>query len=77
MIKLMSIRIKSPATFGLALSILVGLYALLRVTLVSGFVMDPKTMSCAISYHQSEYPRDLWGSGLIKSEHKLTSLSKL
>ena len=63
MIKLASTSIspKSPETFHLALSVLVGFYAMVPIASASGLVprayedIDPRTMSCSIGFHQSEY----------------------
>ena len=47
---------KSPATFHLMFSVLVGFCTMVPV--VSGFEwadIDPGTMSCSIAFHQSEY----------------------
>ena len=55
----MSIPPESPAAFCLALSVLVGFCTI--VASASGLVprgyddIDPRTMSCSIGFHQSEY----------------------
>ena len=58
------------ATYRLALSVFVGFYLL---TLVSGDVMDPRTMSCNLGYHQSKKPLDLE----FRDEFQLTNYSTL